>query len=90
MKKFLGKLLYSKNSIKSKQIALTNLVHASTKVTAAIQNNIATLQSTNGEIDSTIKEIEDMKTQYNVLEAELQNRKAQNESYISMFTANKQ
>ena len=31
-----------------------------------------------------------MKTQYNVLEAELQNRKAQNESYISMFTANKQ
>lgn len=86
MKKWLAKIFYSKNSIKSKQFALTNLVANSTKVTNQIQTNIANLQSTNSEIDSTIKEIEDMKTQYSVLETELQARKQQNETIIAMFS----
>lgn len=86
MKKWLAKILYSKNSIKSKQFALTNLVTNSTKVASRIQENIANLQSTNSEIDSTIKEIEEMKTQYSVLEKELQTRKEQNESIIAMFS----
>lgn len=86
MKKWLAKILYSKNSIKSKQFALTNLVANSTKVTNQIQTNIANLQATNSEIDSTIKEIEDMKTQYSVLETELQARKQQNETIIAMFS----
>ena len=86
MKKWLAKILYSKNSIKSKQFALTSLVANSTKVTNQIQTNIANLQTTNSEIDSTIKEIEDMKTQYSVLETELQARKQQNETIIAMFS----
>lgn len=86
MKKWLAKILYSKNSIKSKQFALTNLVANSTKVTNQIQTNITNLQATNSEIDSTIKEIEDMKTQYSVLETELQARKQQNETIIAMFS----
>lgn len=86
MKKWLAKIFYSKNSIKSKQFALTNLVANSTKVTNQIQTNIANLQATNSEIDSTIKEIEDMKTQYSVLETELQARKQQNETIIAMFS----
>lgn len=89
MRKSLAKIFYSKNSIKSKQFALTNLVTNSTKVTSQIQANIANLQSTNSEIDSTIKEIEDMKTQYSVLAKELQNRKEQNENIIAMFSENK-
>lgn len=87
MKNWLAKLFYSKNSIKSKQYALTQLVTSSTRVTNQIQANISNLQATNSEIDSTIKEIEDMKTQYGVLEKELQTRKAQNESIIAMFSS---
>ena len=87
MKKLLAKFFYSKYSIKSKQFALTHLVTASTKISAQIQSNIASLQATNGEIDATIKEIEDMKTQYSVLEVELQNRKNQNEDIIAMFSS---
>ena len=59
----------------------------STKLTGQIQSNIAKLQATNGEIDSTIKEIADMQTQYTVLNAELENRKKQNENIIAMFSS---
>lgn len=86
LKNVLGKFIYSKNSIKSKQYALSRLSADSTKVTGQIQSNIAKLQATNGEIDSTIKEIADMQTQYTVLSAELENRKKQNENIISMFS----
>lgn len=86
LKSVLGKFIYSKNSIKSKQFALSRLSADSTKVTGQIQSNIAKLQATNGEIDSTIKEIADMQTQYTVLSAELENRKKQNENIISMFS----
>lgn len=89
MRKIFAKLFYSKNSIKSKQFALTHLVANSTKVTNQIQTNISNLQATNSEIDSTIKEINDMKTQYDILEKELQSRKSQNENIIAMFSANK-
>lgn len=89
MKNWLAKLFYNKNSIKSKQYALTQLVTNSTRVTNQIQASISNLQATNSEIDSTIKEIEDMKTQYNVLEKELLNRKEQNESIITMFSSSK-
>ena len=89
MKNWLAKLFYSKNSIKSKQHALTHLVANSTKVTNQIQVNISNLQTTNSEIDSTIKEIEDMKTQYSILAKELENRKRDNENIISMFSEKK-
>ena len=89
MKKWFAKIFYNKNSIKSKQFALTNLVTNSTKVTNQIQANIANLQATNSEIDSTIKEIEDMKTQYSILAKELENRKRDNENIIFMFSEKK-
>ena len=89
MKKWFAKIFYSKHSIKSKQFALTNLVANSTKVTNQIQTNIANLQATNGEIDATLKEIEDMKTQYSILEKELENRKKDNENIIAMFSVKK-
>jgi seryl-tRNA synthetase len=87
LRNILGKFIYSKNSIKSKQFALSKLSADSTKVTGQIQSNIAKLQATNGEIDSTIKEIADMQTQYTVLNAELENRKKQNENIIAMFSS---
>ena len=89
MKKWFAKIFYSKYSIKSKQFALTNLVANSTKVTNQIQVNITNLQSTNSEIDATLKEIEDMKTQYSILAKELENRKRDNENIISMFSEKK-
>ena len=89
MKKWFAKIFYSKHSIKSKQFALTNLVANSTKVTNQIQTNIANLQATNGEIDTTLKEIEDMKTQYSILAKELENRKKDNENIIAMFSEKK-
>ena len=87
LRNFLGKLIYSKNSIKSKQFALSKLSADSTKVTGQIQSNIAKLQATNSEIDTTIKEIADMRTQYSVLETELETRKKQNENIITMFSS---
>ena len=87
--KVVCKDFYSKHSIKSKQFALTNLVANSTKVTNQIQTNITNLQSTNSEIDATLKEIEDMKTQYSILERELENRKKDNENIIAMFSVKK-
>lgn len=87
MKKWLQNKMINKDSIKSKQLALTQLVANSTRVTTQIQSCIANLQATNSEIDSTIKEIEDTKIQYSVLEKELQNRKAQNENIIAMFSS---
>lgn len=87
LKNVLGKIFYSKSSIKSKQYALSRLSADSTKVTGQIQSNIAKLQATNSEIDSTMKEIADMKTQYSVLETELQSRKKQNENIIAMFSS---
>ena len=87
LKNVLGKFIYSKNSIKSKQFALSRLSADSTKVTGQIQSNIAKLQATNSEIDTTIKEIADMRTQYSVLETELETRKKQNENIIAMFSS---
>ena len=86
IKNVIGKMLHSKNSIKSKQYALMTLSDNSVKVTNKIQTSIANLQATNSEIDATIKEIADMKTQYSMLEAELQARKTQNEGIIAMFS----
>lgn len=87
--KFFEQFIHDKNSLKSKQNTLTALVGHSTRYTNLIQTNISNLQSINGEIDATVKEIEDTKMQYSVLEKELQNRKAQNESIIAMFSAQK-
>lgn len=83
---FFSQFVHDKNSLKSKQTTLAALVGHSTRYTNLIQTNISNLQSINGEIDATIKEIEDTKMQYNVLEKELQSRKAQNEGIIAMFS----
>ena len=71
---FLKRLWNDKDSIKSKQQALATLAKDSMREADRIQNSVTNLQTTNNQIDTTVKEIEEMKS-----------RKSQNEVYINMF-----
>lgn len=82
---FLKRLWNDKDSIKSKQQALATLAKDSMREADRIQNSVTNLQTTNNQIDTTVKEIEEMKSRYDVLEQELNARKSQNEIYINMF-----
>lgn len=88
MFKFLN-FLVSKDSIKSKQNQLKMLAEMSMHEAEKIQAGITNLQTTNNQIDNTVKEVEEMKSRYDVLEQELLLRKNQNEAYINMFRAEK-
>jgi uncharacterized protein Yka (UPF0111/DUF47 family) len=88
MFKFLN-FLVSKDSIRSKQNQLNSLAQKSTREAEKIQEGITNLQTTNNHIDNTVKEVEEMKSRYDVLEQELLLRKSQNETYINMFRTEK-